>query len=122
MDTTTAAATAMNTSTTAFDLAPGATLALHDAAGRELVVYSGRVWVTCSGCAQDLFLSAGQRVRLAPGAVAECDSPGAARLQLLPAHGRLWWAAALALRALGRVALRLQGVHAGLPARMAERR
>lgn len=120
MDTTTAA-TAMNTSS-AFDLAPGATLALHHAAGRELVVYSGRVWVTCSGCAQDLFLTAGQRVRLAPGAVAECDSPGAARLQLQPAHGRLWWAAALALRALGRVALRLQGVHVGLPTRMAERR
>jgi hypothetical protein len=120
MDTTTAA-TAMNTVAT-FDLAPGATLGLQHAAGRELVVYSGRVWVTCSHCAQDLFLSAGQRVRLAPGAVAECDSPGAARLQLLPAHGQLWWAAALALRALGRLALRLQGVHLDIPPRMVERR
>ncbi|NML17644.1 DUF2917 domain-containing protein [Azohydromonas caseinilytica] len=96
--------------TSTFDLAPGSALGLSHAAGRELLVFSGRLWVTCDGGSQDLFLSAGDRLRLGPGAVIECDSPGAARLQLLPAHGRLWWAAALTARALARLALRLQGV------------
>lgn len=111
----------MDTPTT-FDLAPGTALGLCDAAGRELVVYSGRLWLTCDGGAQDVFLTAGDRLRLGPGAVIECDSPGAARLQLMPAHGRAWWAAATAWRAFARLALRLQGVHTGLPPRLVDRR
>jgi hypothetical protein len=94
----------------AFDLQPGATLGLAHAAGRELIVFSGRLWLTCTGCTEDVFLSAGDRVRVAADAVIECDSPGAARLQLLPAQGRLARGAARLLSALGRLALRLQGL------------
>jgi hypothetical protein len=97
-------------STAAFDLQPGTALALGHAAGRELVVFSGRLWLTCSNGSGDIFLTAGERIRLGPDAVIESDSPSAARLQLLPAHGRLWWGAARVMSALGRLALRLQGV------------
>lgn len=66
----------------AFDLQPGTALGLGHAAGRELIVFSGRVWLTFGGCQEDVFLSAGDRMRIGPDAVIECDSPGAARVQL----------------------------------------
>lgn len=101
----------MDTATTsAFDLPSGAVLGLGHAAGRELEVFSGRLWLTSHGASGDVFLTAGDRLRLGPGAVIECDSPSAARIRLLPAHGPAWWAAAGALSALGRLALRLQGL------------
>lgn len=76
------------TASPCFDLAPGTALRLEAAAGRELLVHSGRVWLTCTGGGEDLFLVAGQRLRLGAGAVVECDSPGAARLQLAPPRWR----------------------------------
>ncbi|WP_066332974.1 DUF2917 domain-containing protein [Azohydromonas lata] len=66
----------------AFDLQPGTALGLSHAAGRELVVFSGRVWLTMGGNQEDFFLAAGDRMRIGADAVIQCDSPGAARLQL----------------------------------------
>lgn len=87
----------------AFDLQPGTALGLSHAAGRELVVFSGRVWLTMGGNQEDFFLTAGDRMRVGPDAVIQCDSPGAARLQLAaggPSPLRLagQWIAALARR------------------------
>ena len=80
-----------------FELPPRSALRLDHADGRTLTVLQGRVWLTCSGYGEDLFIGAGRSVRLGPGAVIECDGPDAARLRLqAPKAGGL----ALAGRAL----------------------
>ncbi|NML17643.1 DUF2917 domain-containing protein [Azohydromonas caseinilytica] len=85
-----------------FELAPGTARRLDHADGRELFVLRGRVWLTCSGYGEDLFVSAGHALRLGPGAVIECDGPVAARLRLEPVEAGWFARAGRALAALAR--------------------
>ncbi|MGQ3095194.1 MAG: DUF2917 domain-containing protein [Roseateles sp.] len=65
-------------------LAPGQALTLAAArAPRRLVVTSGRLWLTVSGRAEDLWLRAGEGATLAAGQAAVVEAWPAAAFQLL---------------------------------------
>jgi Protein of unknown function (DUF2917) len=55
----------------------GQTRVIHASQGVHLRVLSGRLWVTQPNCAQDIFLHAGQTLRLAQDwVVVQADTPG----------------------------------------------
>jgi hypothetical protein len=88
---------------TFFELRRGSARRLDFADGRVLTVLQGRIWLTCSGYSEDVFVDAGHTVQLGPGAVIECDGAELARLRL--ARGEQTWGqlAAQVLAACGRL-------------------
>jgi ferric-dicitrate binding protein FerR (iron transport regulator) len=92
---------------TFFELRRGSARRLDFADGRMLTVLQGRVWLTCSGYSEDVFISAGHSVELGPGAVIECDGGDAARLRLEAGEQTWLMLAGAVLAALGRMLPRL---------------
>lgn len=64
-------------------LAKGALLKLRDAQGRGVAVRSGCLWITQEGDPRDLFVGAGQSVRLDRGGLVVIEALADARLLLL---------------------------------------
>ena len=63
-------------------LAPGETLRLDAPRGLELLCQAGHLWITEEAQPDDVWLAAGQRVRLVGDGLAVVEAKGAARLRI----------------------------------------
>jgi hypothetical protein len=68
----------------ALNLAAGEVLRLDDAEGVEVACDSGRVWITEERGRDDVWLRAGQSVRLARRGLAIMEATQAARIRIIP--------------------------------------
>ena len=66
----------------AFSLAPGEVLRVDRAVGVEVAVDCGRIWVTEERSFDDVWLAAGQSVRLAGHGLAIVESVGGASIRV----------------------------------------
>jgi Protein of unknown function (DUF2917) len=73
----------------AMNLPAGQLLRLEDAQGVEVACDSGRVWITEERSLDDVWLGAGQSVRLARAGLAILEATQAARIRLIPPVSRL---------------------------------
>ncbi|HTS86567.1 MAG TPA: DUF2917 domain-containing protein [Usitatibacter sp.] len=69
----------------AVNLAAGAVLRLDCPGGVEVVCDAGRVWITEERNLEDLWLAAGQSVRLARRGLALLEATQASRVRIIPA-------------------------------------
>jgi hypothetical protein len=63
-------------------LAAGAVLRIAGARGLEVACESGQLWITEEGMPEDVWLAAGQRVRLVGEGVAVLEAKGDVRLRV----------------------------------------
>ena len=63
-------------------LAPGEVLRLEGPRGLQVVCQSGHLWITEEAQPDDVWLAAGQRVRLVGNGLALLEAKGAARLRI----------------------------------------
>jgi hypothetical protein len=63
-------------------LAPGETLRLQAPRGLEVFCEAGHLWITEEAQPDDVWLAAGQRVRLVGEGLAVVEAKGAARLEV----------------------------------------
>ena len=63
-------------------LAPGEVLRLEGPRGLQVVCQSGHLWITEEAQPDDVWLAAGQRVRLVGNGLAVLEAKGAARLRI----------------------------------------
>ena len=73
----------------AMNLPAGKLLRLEDARGVEVACDSGRVWITEERSLDDVWLGAGQSVRLARTGLAILEATQAARIRIIPPASRL---------------------------------
>ena len=64
------------------ELAAGEVLRLEPARGLEVACEAGHLWITEESLADDVWLAAGQRVRLVGSGLAVLEAKGAARLRI----------------------------------------
>lgn len=67
----------------AVSLSPGEVLRLPRPRGLEVACDAGHLWITEESQADDVWLAAGQRVRLVGEGLALLEAKGAARLRIL---------------------------------------